>query len=48
MEKGVDLWVQTYVARIKAAEEMVNYYKSAVLAKLGSYNAIDYVDKKAT
>jgi hypothetical protein len=47
MTKQVEMWVETYKSRIQAAGETVDYYKGAVLGKLGSYTAIDYVDKKA-
>lgn len=47
MNKQIEMWTETYKSRIQAAGEAVDYYKGAVLGLLGSYNAIDYVDKKA-
>lgn len=45
LQQQIDLWKQTYQARINAAAEAVKYYQSYTMGLLGSYNAIDYADK---
>lgn len=45
LKEQVNLWKETYMARIEASKEMVKYYQSYTMGLLGSYNAIDYADK---